>query len=267
MPFDPVLAWASLPRMLHGMLNTVGITALSLVFGLAIAIPITLARMSPRPSLNLPAAAFVMFFRGTPAIILLYLVYYGLAQLPSIHDGPLWLIFANAFACAVIGLTLNHASYLVEILRGGLDAVPAGLTEASAALGISPRQTFTWIRFPLAMRYALKAYQNEVLMFTKGTAVVGVVTVVDLTAVANEVFEATYDAVTPMLAAAVLYWVLINLMRIGFELLDRSLNRHLIADERRRRKPGTSASRTLLSRWTSLSTSSTEQAPGTEQAR
>ena len=86
-----------------------------------------------------------MFFRGTPALILLYLVYYGLAQLPSVHDGPLWLIFANAFACAVIGLTLNHASYLVEILRGGLDAVPVGLTEASAALGISPRQTFIWI--------------------------------------------------------------------------------------------------------------------------
>ena len=119
----------------------------------------------------------------------------------------------------MIGLTLNHASYLVEILRGGLDAVPAGMTEASAALGISPRQTFTWIRFPLAMRYALKAYQNEVLGFTKGTAIVGVITVVDLTAVANEVFERTYDPVTPMLTAAALYWTLVNVMRIGFELL------------------------------------------------
>jgi His/Glu/Gln/Arg/opine family amino acid ABC transporter permease subunit len=261
MPFDPTLAWDSLPRMLHGMLNTAALTGLTLVFGFAVAVPITLARMSPRWMFSLPAAAFVMFFRGTPAIILLYLVYYGLAQLPFVHDGVLWLIFANAFACAVIGLTLNHASYLVEILRGGLDAVPAGLTEASAALGISPRQTFTWIRFPLAMRYALKAYQNEVLMFTKGTAIVGVVTVVDLTAVANEIFEQTYDAVTPMVGAAVLYWILVNLMRIGFERADRKLNRHLIADEQRLRRAVAPSGQAVLARWTAL------PAPGTEQAQ
>jgi arginine/ornithine transport system permease protein len=266
MPFDTALAWDSLPHMLAGMLNTLALTVLTLVFGLAVAVPVTLARMSPRRIFNLPAAAFVMFFRGTPALILLYLVYYGLAQLPSVHDGALWLIFANAFACAVIGLTLNHASYLVEILRGGLDAVPAGLTEASAALGISPRQTFTWIRFPLGLRYALKAYQNEVLMFTKGTAVVGVITVVDLTATANEIFERTYDPVTPMLLAAVLYWSLVNVMRIGFEKLDRSLNRHLVADEQRLRKPAAMRSRALLARWTSLPAPEAGQ-PGTGPVR
>jgi His/Glu/Gln/Arg/opine family amino acid ABC transporter permease subunit len=258
--FDPALAWASLSRMLLGMLNTVTITALVLPLGLAVAVPITLARMSSRPVFSVPAASFVMFFRGAPALILLYLVYYGLAQLPAVHDGPLWLIFANAYACAVIGLTLNHASYLVEILRGGLDAVPAGLAEASAALGISPRDTFVWIRFPLAIRYALKAYQNEVLMFTKGTAIVGVITVVDLTAAANEVFERSYDAVTPMLTAAALYWTLVNLMRVGFETLGQALNRHLIAEERRQSRPSAGRRRALLGRWNSLSTSRTEQA-------
>jgi arginine/ornithine transport system permease protein len=249
--FDPTLAWTSLPHMLHGMLTTVAITALVLVLGLALAIPLTLARMSPRSIFAWPAAGFVMFFRGTPALILLYLVYYGLAQLSAVRDGPLWLIFASAFDCAVIGLTLNHASYLVEILRGGLEAVPAGLTEASAALGISPRQIFTWIRLPLALRYALKAYQNEVLMFTKGTAVVSVITVIDLTAAANEVFERVYDPITPMVTAAALYWSLVNAMRIGFELLDRILNRHLTAEEQRLRKPMIDP-RTLLARWTSI---------------
>jgi His/Glu/Gln/Arg/opine family amino acid ABC transporter permease subunit len=267
MPLDPALAWDSLPRMLFGMLNTVGLTALTLVLGLAIAVPITIARMSPRRFFRLPAAAFVMFFRGSPALILLYLVYYGLAQLPFVHDGPLWLIFANAYACAVIGLSLNHASYLVEILRGGLEAVPAGLLEASAALGISRRQTFNWVRLPLAMRYALKAYQNEVLMFTKGTAVVGVITVVDLTAAANEVFERTYDPVTPMLTAAVLYWCLVNLMRIGFELIDRRLNQHLVVDEERGRKGVAAQSRALLGRWTALSGPGTGQVPGMERFR
>jgi His/Glu/Gln/Arg/opine family amino acid ABC transporter permease subunit len=255
MLFDSVLAWDILPRMLFGLGNTVALTALSLVFGMAIAIPVTMARMSPRAIYRLPAAAFVMFFRGSPALILIYLVYYGLAQLSFVHDGPLWLVFANAFACGVIGLSLNHASYLVEILRGGLEAVPAGLLEASAALGISPRQTFSWVRLPLAMRYALKAYQNEVLMFTKGTAIVGVITIVDLTAVANEVFERTYDPVTPMLTAAVLYWCLINLMRIVFDLADRRLNRHLKADEARRLKPTTSSAGALAARWTGVTAS------------
>ena len=97
MLFDPALAWTSMPRMLHGMLNTVTLTVLTLAFGLALAMPITLARMSARRLFSLPAAAFVMFFRGTPALILLYLVYYGLAQLPVVHDGPLWLIFVNPY--------------------------------------------------------------------------------------------------------------------------------------------------------------------------
>ena len=260
MLFDPALAWISLPRMLLGMLNTVTITALVLLLGLTLAVPVTLARMSSRPLFSVPAAAFVMFFRGAPALILLYLVYYGLAQLPTVHDGPLWLIFANAYACAVIGLTLNHASYLVEILRGGLDAVPAGLAEASAALGISRRDTFIWIRLPLAARYALKAYQNEVLMFTKGTAIVGVITVVDLTAAANEVFERTYDAVTPILTAAALYWIVVNLMRIGFEALGQTLNRHLIAEERRQGRTVTGLHRPLFGRRTSWPASRTERA-------
>jgi ABC-type arginine/histidine transport system permease subunit len=84
------------------------------------------------------------------------------------------------------------------------------------------------------MRYALKAYQNEVLMFTKGTAVVSVITVMDLTAAANEVFYRTYDPITPLITAAAFYWIVVNVMRIGFRQLDRYLNRHLLADEQRR---------------------------------
>jgi arginine/ornithine transport system permease protein len=234
MLFDTALAWSSLPDMLHGLLTTLALTVLVLFFGLALAIPLTLARMSPRRILSIPAAAYVVFFRGSPLLILLYLVYFGLAQIDMIRHGPLWIIFGSAFNCAVIGLTLNHTAYLTEILRGGLSAVPAGLNEASAALGISPRQTFTRIRLPLAMRYALKAYQNEVLMFTKGTAVVSVITVMDLTAAANEVFYRTYDPITPLITAAAFYWIVVNVMRIGFRQLDRYLNRHLLADEQRR---------------------------------
>jgi His/Glu/Gln/Arg/opine family amino acid ABC transporter permease subunit len=241
LPIDPALAWSSLPALMRGLMVTALLTGIVLVLGLALAVPLTLARMSRHRLIAWPTAVFVIFFRGAPLLILLYVVYHGFGQISALRDGPLWIIFGSAFACAVIGLTLNHAAYMVEILRGSLMAVPAGLVEASAALGLTPRDAFIWIRFPLAMRYGLKAYQNEVVMFTKGTAVVSVITVIDLTAAANEVFEVTYDPFTPILTAAALYWALVNLIRVGFRALERYLNRHHIADEKVREVAAASA--------------------------
>lgn len=234
LPIDLSLARESFPAMLGGLMTTTLLTAIVLVLGLLLSIPVTLARMSKNPLLSWSAGAFVVFFRGAPLLILLYLVYYGFGQIAGVRQGPFWVILGNAFCCAVIGLTLNHVAYMVEVVRGSLEAVPAGLLEASAALGLTPRESFTWIRLPLAVRYGLKAYQNEVVMFTKGTAVVSVITVIDLTAVANELFERTYDPFTPIVMAAAFYWVLVNVIRLGFRVLDGYLNRHHIADEKNR---------------------------------
>lgn len=245
LPIDLSLARESFPAMLSGLMTTVLLTAVVLALGLLLSVPVTLARMSKNPLLSGTAGAFVVFFRGAPLLILLYLVYYGFGQIAGVRQGPFWVILGNAFCCAVIGLTLNHVAYMVEVVRGSLEAVPAGLLEASAALGLTPRETFTWIRLPLAMRYGLKAYQNEVVMFTKGTAVVSVITVIDLTAVANELFERTYDPFTPILMAAAFYWVLVNAIRLGFRAIDAYLNRHHVADEKTRRASPGSAARIL----------------------
>ncbi|AOG11650.1 MULTISPECIES: ABC transporter permease subunit [Rhizobium/Agrobacterium group] len=235
---DFALVWESLPAMLNGLWTTMLVTIIVLVLGLIFCIPLTLARMSSNRVFALPAAFFVMFFRGAPLLILLYLVYYGFGQIEALRDGPLWFIFGSAFACAVIGLTLNHLAFMVDVVRGSLEAVPAGLSEASNSLGIAPRDTFRYIQLPLAMRYGIKAYQNEVVMLTKGTAVISVITIIDLTAVANEVFERTYDPFTPMLTVAAFYWVLVNVMRLGFRRLESHLNRHHAAeDARRNEKP------------------------------
>ncbi|WP_075215276.1 ABC transporter permease [Mongoliimonas terrestris] len=230
LPIDLALAWDSIPQMAEGLMTTVFLTVLVLTIGLPLSILVTLARMSKSPLLAVPAALFVVFFRGAPLLILLYLVYYGFGQIEALREGPLWVIFGSAFACAVIGLTLNHVAFMVDVVRGSLSAVPAGLIEASSALGLTPRETFTYIRLPLAMRYGLAAYQNEVVMFAKGTAVVSVITVVDLTAVANELFEETYDPFTPILTAAAFYWCFVNLIRLGFNALERHLNRHNVRE-------------------------------------
>jgi arginine/ornithine transport system permease protein len=233
MKFDPALALHSLPDMLHGLWATIALAASVVALGLLIAIPLAVARDSRHPVLAWSAAAYVIFFRGTPAMILLFFVYFGFGQVFGARDGFLGALFSNAFLCAVIGFTLNHSSYVTEIVRGGLLAVPKGLVEAAAALGIEPRDVFLRIRLPLAIRYGLKAYQNEVILFTKATAVVSVITVVDLTAVANNIFYDTYDPFTPLLTAAAFYWVLVNLLRIGLARFDAWLNAHLKADESR----------------------------------
>jgi His/Glu/Gln/Arg/opine family amino acid ABC transporter permease subunit len=237
LPIDIDLAWQSLPAFLRGLEVTALITGSVLVLGLALSLPVALACTSRSPLLRYLGSSFVVFFRGTPTLILLYLIYYGFAQISAIRDSWLWIIFGNAFACAVIGLTLNHAAYLAEILRGSLNTVPIGFIEAAKALGLSPFQTFTFIRLPIAVRYGFKAYQNEVVLFAKGTAVVSVITVTDLTAVANGIFERTFDPFTPLLTAAAFYWLFVNAVRLVLGRFERRLNRHVLVSAVRQRSP------------------------------
>jgi arginine/ornithine transport system permease protein len=233
--FDLVLAWHSLPALCHGLIVTIALAALVPMLGIVLSVPLALARLSRWKVLSWPAAVYVIFFRGTPGMILLFFVYFGFGQIFGARDGFLGALFSNAFLCAVIGFALNHSSYVTEIIRGGLQSVPRGLVEAAAALGIEPRDVFLRVRLPLAVRFGLKAYQNEVILFTKATAVVSVITVVDLTGAANQIFYDTYDPFTPLLTAAAFYWVLVNLIRIGLARFDAWLNPHLIADETRDR--------------------------------
>jgi His/Glu/Gln/Arg/opine family amino acid ABC transporter permease subunit len=230
LPIDFALAWESLPALFAGLRVTAFLTVLPLIIGLMLAFPICFARMSPRRVLSLPAEIFVVFFRGAPLLILLYLVYYGLGQIEALREGPFWVLFGSPFGCAIVALSLNHAAYMVEVLRGSLLAVPHGLVEASEALGITRRNIFLWVRMPLALRYGLKAYQNEVVSFVKGTAIVSVVTITDLMAVANAIFEQTYDPFTPILCAAAFYWAFVNVLRLGFQFWGRWLNRHSAED-------------------------------------
>lgn len=243
MIFDPALAWSSLPQLLRGAAMTVMVTVPIVVFGVCLAIPIAVARLSQRKPVRAFAAAYVVIFRGTPSLILLYLIYSGLGHIEAVRASPLWIVLSKAYPCAVIGFVLVHSAYVVEILRGGLEAVPRGLIEAGQALGLSSRTLFWQVRLPVALRYALRAYQNEVLIIIKSTAAVSAITVVDLMAVANEMFYLTYDPFTPFIAAGILYWVIINLVRGGFDLADRRFNGHLFAARPTRltRSPGAPA--------------------------
>lgn len=226
MHFDVHVAWDSLPKLLAGTATTFIVLLPALALGLLIALPIALARFRPGPRSTL-AGAYISFFRGVPSLVLLYLIYSGLPQFSIVRDTVLWTLFSNAYVCAWLGLALTHSGFMAEIIRGGLAAIPAGTIEAASVLGLTPMQILFRLKLPMAARYVLKAYQNELLIMVKSTSAVSAITLVDLTAAANTVFDYTYDPFTPLVTAAAIYWCITNAMRLGFAALDRRLNRHL----------------------------------------
>jgi His/Glu/Gln/Arg/opine family amino acid ABC transporter permease subunit len=228
MYFDPVLAWDSLPFLLSATARTLSVLIPVLMLGAVIAVCLAVIRVENRRGSGC-VAAYVNFFRGVPSLVVLYMIYSGLPQFSLVRDTWLWAIFSQAYLCALMGLTLTHSAYMTEIVRGGLAVVPKGLTEASAVLGLTERQTFFRLRLPMAIRYALRAYQNEILIMIKSTAALSAITIVDLTAAANSIFDYTYDPFTPLLTAAAIYWCLTNIVRFVFSTVDQTLNRHLIA--------------------------------------
>ncbi len=229
MGFDIGLAWTLLPALLQGAGVTLGVLFPCLIFGMLLSIPVALWRLSSNPFVSGFAWFFAMFFRGVPALILLYMIYHGFATLSLVRDTFLWGIFVDPYYCAVIGFTLNHAGFLVELLRGAFRSVPVELIDAGRAMALSRTKIFFLITLPLAARYGLSSYMNEVILFVKGTAALGAITLLDLLAVANTAVSVTYDPMTPLIVAAAIYWSIVQVFRVAFARLEKHLNRHLEA--------------------------------------
>ncbi|EAS42659.1 amino acid ABC transporter permease [Photobacterium profundum] len=208
---------------LDGFITTVWMVAVALVIGLIIAIPVGIARNSKNPMIYFPAWAYIYFFRGTPLLIQLYLVYYGLSQLIEVQ-GTLW---QEAWFCALFVFILNTAAYTSEIIRGAINSLPKGEIEAAKAYGMSTPQAFRRIILPSAMRRALPAYSNEVIFMVHGSAVAGIVTIVDLTGAARIVNSRYYAPFESYLFAGMCYMVLTFTIIWGFKKLEQHWLQHL----------------------------------------
>jgi octopine/nopaline transport system permease protein/arginine/ornithine transport system permease protein len=178
----------SIPALLEGAGLTIQLTVLSVLIGLACSVPIALVRVSRNPLLWAPAYGYIFFFRGTPLLAQLYLVYYGSGQFVDVLKSVgLWHLFREAYFCALLTLTLNTAAYTAEILRGAIMAVPRGEIEAARACGMSRALLYRRIILPKAFRLALPAYGNEVVFLFQATSLVSLVTLMDITGVARVV--------------------------------------------------------------------------------
>lgn len=205
MSLDPELILNSLPLIAQGLGITLKLLFYSAVLGIVLAVATLLMRLSGRWYLSGPAQAYIYFFRGTPILVQIFIIYYGLPQFGFIRSGILWPILREPFGCCVIALALNSGAYVSEILRGGVLGVDKGLTEAGKALGLSTSQRFIYITAPIAVRLSLPAYGNEFISTLKATALASTVTLMDVTGVARTLVSQTFAPYEIFISAAIIY--------------------------------------------------------------
>ncbi|WP_038889201.1 ABC transporter permease [Vibrio campbellii] len=207
----------SFPVYLDGLWTTVWLVALALVIGLCVSIPLAVARNSTNYALSIPSWAFIYFFRGTPLLVQLYLIYYGMDQFFPVKD-TLW---ENAWFCALVAFVLNTSAYTAEIIRGAINGLPKGEVEAAKAYGMSKFMTYRRIILPSALRRALPAYSNEVIFMLHGSAVAGIITIMDLTGAARLVNSRYYAPFESFLTAGLFYMALTFIILWCFKMAEK----------------------------------------------
>lgn len=214
---DFSLVIESLPIYLDGLWTTVWMVLCALIIGLTVAIPLAVARNSHNYAFSGPAWTFIYFFRGTPLLVQLYLIYYGMDQFFPVK-GTLW---EHAWFCALIAFVLNTSAYTAEIIRGAINGLPKGEVEAAKAYGMSTWKTYRRIILPSALRRALPAYSNEVIFMLHGSAVAGIVTIMDLTGAARLVNSRYYAPFESFLTAGLFYMCLTFIIIACFKFAEK----------------------------------------------
>jgi octopine/nopaline transport system permease protein len=198
-----------IPVLLAGLPLTLQLTAASMGIGFLLALLLALAQQGNRRIVVWPIRSFVAIFRGTPLLVQIFLIYYGLGQFrPWLQSIGIWWLFREPYWCAIVALSLNEAAYGSEILRGAIKAVPRGLVEAATASGMSKQLTLRLIVLPLALRQAIPNYSNEIILMVKGTSLASIITLMEVTGIAQDLISQTYRAVEVFVAAGAIYLTL-----------------------------------------------------------
>lgn len=224
MNFDLMLE--SLPALLKGTAITLQLLAASLACGMLIAVPVAILRVNGNAAVRLILHCYIYFFRGTPLLVQIFLVYYGLAQFDVVRDSALWPYLRQAWVCAILTFSLNTAAYTAYILLGAIQAVPAGEVEAARACGMSTALAYRSIILPHAFRLALPAYGNEVVSMLKSTSLASTITVMELTGVANTIVARTFAPYELFITAALLYLAITYVLTSALRALEHRLSRH-----------------------------------------
>jgi len=214
-------------RLLLGIVTTIQLVVLSVGLGALLSLPIAAGRLSKNRIAAGLAYGYSYFFRGTPLLAQLFLIYYGIGQFSNeLRAIGLWWLFREAFWCAIIAFTLNTAAYQAEILSGAIRNVPRGQREGAYALGLHPWATIRLVVVPQALVVALRPYGNETILMIKASSLASIVTVLDIMGQTRFIFSKTYD-LSFYLWAAVFYLVMVEILSRVVNLIERRLTRHM----------------------------------------
>jgi len=211
----------ALPALLAGALVTLQLTAIAVILGSIGGIALGIARLSKIKLLSLAARAYIDFFRGTPLLVQLFMIYFGVP--PLLRSIGLDFTF-NQWSAAIVGLSLNSAAYLAEIVRGGILAVEQGQKEASECLGLSATQTMRYVIFPQALRRMIPPLGNEFITLLKDTSLVAVIGYQELFRQAQLIVATNFRSFEIYGLAALMYLALTVLSSQVFSWLERKMN-------------------------------------------
>jgi len=222
----PLFLADTMVKLLAGVPLTLELTFISVGLGACLAVLLAVLRASVAIGALL-VRLYVFALRGTPLLLQIFLIYYGLGQFAFVRHGVLWPFLRQPFWCAILALTLNTAAYGSEIIRGGLQSVPPGAIEAARVSGMSGVLLYRRIILPLAIRQALPAYGNELVAMVKATSLASIVTLMEISGIAYAIISETYRALEVFICAGALYLLINFLLSRAVAALEAWLTPHL----------------------------------------
>ena len=212
----------SLPQILSqlsgGMVRTVGIFFLTLIFSLPLGLVISFGRMAKNPVLKNLFKIYISVMRGTPLMLQLMVFYFGPYYLFKMNIGGNW-----RFTAIILSFSLNYAAYFAEIFRGGIESIPKGQYEAAAALGFTKSQTFFRIILPQVIKRIVPASSNEIITLVKDTSIANVVAYAEITLKARQQMQ-LYSSLIPLIIAGVFYFAMAMILTFVFSLIEKKLS-------------------------------------------
>ncbi len=213
--------------VLTGLDNTLLLLLISLPLGFILALIFAIGRVSKIKLLSQTVASYIFVIRGTPLLVQIYLIYFGLGSIKFIRESFLWYALKEPFWCGVIALTINTVAYGAEIFRGGIQSIDKGQVESGLSLGFSRFLLLRKIILPIAIRKVLPSYGNELILMVKATSLVSLTTYMEMTGLARKIMAKTFAPVEAFIAAGILYLFLNFLMVQFVKYLEWKYNPHL----------------------------------------
>ena len=211
----------SFPKLLSAAVITLKLLSVSLIIGLFIGLFFAILRLNKNIYINRFAYGYSYIFRGTPLLVQIFIIYFGLGQIEYLRSTVLWVILKEPYWCAIIAFALNTGAYTSEILRSAFQTIKPGIIEAGKSLGISNKVIFYKIQIPIAIRQSLPAYGNEIILMMKGTSLASTVTIMDLTGVAKYIISTTFKPIEVFIVAGGIYLFMTFIIHNVIKFLEK----------------------------------------------